>query len=1209
MKKNIIAFLLFFIPFFGFADTFVVTSNADSGPGTLREAIQKAAANGITVQDSILFNINDTSVLGRTIDLKSALPFLTSNTVIDGTTQNGSNIGVSAAKVVLQVSNISLKLYFLQFQYASNIEIYGLFFYQTGSYVALLNYNSQAIHFRKSNHIIIGKPGKGNYFIGHLKAIYNWDETVTNGYTIDDSCRDIKIQSNIMGLDLQGAAERFFYPPFFNGYDAAAPETGIELIYAKDVLIGGNSNDESNFIRCKNSIILQSPFHFGTGFYKIINNGIATFFNRDVDSYGSSQALTGLVKISTKSYYTSLPANDSIDVEIKSNQIVGNIQVSDICKDFSIQSNKIYSASYFMNDVIYNYLMYLGAPLIDLHPNNNKIIFGGNNTSEGNEVFAKYFNNSGAGPTFTFGQIGLATWPDTKNGVVEIKNNVMHCNTPLGSSIYNGNFLPLQYNANSDQPWVIIDSTANNYVKGRATKNSRIDIYQDDECSGCEGKAFIGNTQSDNVGNWVYTGSFAGVVVATATNAKGHTFAFSSPYVITDSIKIIQPRCGINNGSIKGLKVIGGDNLEWRYSANFSFLNSTFLSSNLDIDNLKPGGYYIMGKLGSSCYGMVKTYGLRNYSPKINEKNAIKNNPTCGKFNGAITGIIIDSADYCKMEWRNISGIVVGNDISLRNIGDGQYKLYVFDTTGAGCIDSSSLYTLTNQSGPSININSALIKNANCEKPTGSITNITVKNVTGTMYIKWEDISGKIMANTFDLLNVPAGQYRIKLKDGGGCDTIISNYFTVLNDGVIVIDSFKSIIKASSCKDSDGSISNLIITGAESYKWFSIATNEVVSSSIDLKGAVPGYYQLILNNSLGCEKKSTIMQIPQTTFLPLNITANKLVNASCDLSNGSATPLTFSNDTTLYQFKWIGSANNILSTYTKLQQINAGTYYLNATDTNGCSQKIYTASITQSGKPLIDYSVIKIIDDECNLGKGSISNINVSGGVAPYSWQWTNSNNSIVSSSNSLPTAVQDVYQFTVTDNTGCSITSNGISIANTSIALNDPIIDGQNIFRYTKALLVVKNPQMGMYTLYDTSLALIGIDSSLTGILTTGAVGYNKYFYVRLIKGSCFGSLTPVFITVYDDTSIELPNVFSPNGDNINDLLVVKTKGIVNQFKWIIFNRSGQKVFETHDLLKPWDGTYNGKPLPIGTYYWIITASDNKNNPIKMSGPITIIK
>lgn len=71
--------------------------------------------------------------------------------------------------------------------------------------------------------------------------------------------------------------------------------------------------------------------------------------------------------------------------------------------------------------------------------------------------------------------------------------------------------------------------------------------------------------------------------------------------------------------------------------------------------------------------------------------------------------------------------------------------------------------------------------------------------------------------------------------------------------------------------------------------------------------------------------------------------------------------------------------------------------------------------------------------------------------------------------------------------------------------------------------------------------------------------------------------------------SSLIMPNVFSPNGDILNDVyLPIEMIGIQN-IKIEIYNRWGERVYESMDLNTGWDGKLNGKPLPSSTYFWIV--------------------
>ena len=66
-----------------------------------------------------------------------------------------------------------------------------------------------------------------------------------------------------------------------------------------------------------------------------------------------------------------------------------------------------------------------------------------------------------------------------------------------------------------------------------------------------------------------------------------------------------------------------------------------------------------------------------------------------------------------------------------------------------------------------------------------------------------------------------------------------------------------------------------------------------------------------------------------------------------------------------------------------------------------------------------------------------------------------------------------------------------------------------------------------------------------------------------------------------------EIPNVFTPNGDNINDRLIAKTSGLVERIDFKLFNRNGMLIFSTEDPRIDWDGTYKGDIVSPGVYFY----------------------
>jgi gliding motility-associated-like protein len=83
----------------------------------------------------------------------------------------------------------------------------------------------------------------------------------------------------------------------------------------------------------------------------------------------------------------------------------------------------------------------------------------------------------------------------------------------------------------------------------------------------------------------------------------------------------------------------------------------------------------------------------------------------------------------------------------------------------------------------------------------------------------------------------------------------------------------------------------------------------------------------------------------------------------------------------------------------------------------------------------------------------------------------------------------------------------------------------------------------------------------------------------------------------------------FTPNGDGINDLWLITNGNCLTSAKAQVFNRYGAKVFESNDYKNTWNGTYEGKPLPDGTYYYIISFKLIGGRLEYLKGNVTILR
>lgn len=1164
MKQLTASLLLSLFFFTARANTFTVTSNADSGPGTLREAITLANANGTATRDTVVFALADLSITGRTVLLQTPLPDLKSNLVIDGSTQQGLKIGVSDARVRIAGAPGFRLEYVFRIVDQKNFWFFGLHIdnvispvgnFLGGIVIAVMN----------AENIFIGAPGKGNYFT-NIQAVAREAALPRAGRGITAG---LSFKSNILNLSEDGNSI------VSNG-----------LLFALDNLknleLGGETDSEGNFMAGQTSEVLwtytDTFANINTGYYKIINNkfgcnydqtaalkcGSVYFRNRN--SFGYTD--TTFITIKNNTYNSGLVAG--------SNWLQSFVRIENKKGFIDIKGNKVGLLSSNFQSFFSNISTAFGIGGCE-----NGII-GGNSLLDTNVV---------AGCLGTAVSLG-------NNKAIEITKNSFYCNS-AGIKISSSQLIV---------PKTKIFTITDYAVAGTTLPGSRVEVFLTKTCTGCDnGKTYLGNTTADTAGNWNFTAAVLldGAVTATGTSTQNSTGEFAKPEYGFDNFSYKSPTCNLNNGYIKGIKFIAGTRYYWLRSYSGG-VDSLFTE---DVQNAGPGVYRFVVEQGRYC-SATYSVSLNDLSPKINSQSKSLVHPSCGLRNGKILSHFI-SGSYNKVYWKDADGNVVGTAADLVNVGTGQYKLVALDTA-YGCGDSTQFYTLINQSGPSLNTAALQITPATCGNSTGSITGITATNVSGSPFIRWVDSLNKPVGNGYDLTNVPPGNYRLRFKDAGGCDTIITQFYTVGNNGNITIDVSNKLILPARCSGNTGSIQNIAVEGGSNYQWINTTTGSAVGSTLPLSNLPAGTYRLTVSNSLGCTKTSPLIAVPQTTFIPLNVQAWGSVAANCGKPNGGIDAQTFSRDTSQYRFRWVDSLSpqTVLSTHTKLRGVYGGTYILFAKDSNGCEQQILTKAIINLPVPSFDYSNVQITADNCLSGRGGIANLAVSdmrGGTGTY--VWLNATGDSVANALAVQNLSPGTYRLKATDLIGCAVVSQALVVTNVNTPLAPPLCDDQTVLINTAAALKVRNVQSGKYQWLDDPSGATLLQESTTGTFVTPVLPADKVYYLRHVKGVCSSNLVPVKITVVDKTAVYVPTGFTPNGDGKNDVLKIVAYGKVRLQYFTVFNRWGEVVFSSDNFNKTWNGTVNGAPAPGGVYVWIVKAVDElSGQPILQKGSVIVL-
>lgn len=142
---------------------------------------------------------------------------------------------------------------------------------------------------------------------------------------------------------------------------------------------------------------------------------------------------------------------------------------------------------------------------------------------------------------------------------------------------------------------------------------------------------------------------------------------------------------------------------------------------------------------------------------------------------------------------------------------------------------------------------------------------------------------------------------------------------------------------------------------------------------------------------------------------------------------------------------------------------------------------------------------------------------------------------------------------------------------------------------------------------LYYTWFPLVGLSN---GDVSNPSVSPNvntKYTVQGRTESGC--SVTrDLDVIVKNDNVITVPNAFTPGKRSSGTLKVIQ-KGISNLKSFSIYNKWGQKIFETSDINQGWDGTFKGEPQPLGVYIYTVEAIGVAGQTITKQGNVTLIR
>ncbi len=511
-------------------------------------------------------------------------------------------------------------------------------------------------------------------------------------------------------------------------------------------------------------------------------------------------------------------------------------------------------------------------------------------------------------------------------------------------------------------------------------------------------------------------------------------------------------------------------------------------------------------------------------------------------------------------------------------------NVFQWTISNAPCPSSSSQVTITNTGGPSVNITSQT--NVICfGGNTGSATANTSGGASPYDYV-WAGSAGTLQtANSITipntLSNLTAGTYTVTVTDNNGC--VSSVVFTITQPASALTVSLITSTNAS-CGNSNGSAtvsaSGGTIGTGYTYSWApSGGTNASAS------GLAANTYTVTATDGNGCI--ATFLVVIANSTGP-TVSVSSQINVNCNGgSTGSATATASGMGVLTYSWSGGGGTN---ATATNL---SAGTYTVTVTDGSGCTNTA-TVTITQ-GTAIVVTTTTTPSNCATNTGTASAS---ATGGTGSFTYLWSPSPTSGTTSAiNNLGAGT---YTVTVTDSLGCAHTSTV-----TVVSTGGPAVNAGNNVTITAGSSTQLNgtgSAGGVFSwLPSSSLSC----SNCANPVATPAQTTTYTLTVSLNGCSATDTVT-VFVDIKCG-ELFVPTAFSPNGDNENDMLMVYGD-CISDLEFAIFDRWGEKVFETTDQSFGWDGVFNGKKMDAGVFAYYLKAIV-KGVEVNKHGNITLVK
>jgi len=511
---------------------------------------------------------------------------------------------------------------------------------------------------------------------------------------------------------------------------------------------------------------------------------------------------------------------------------------------------------------------------------------------------------------------------------------------------------------------------------------------------------------TQNLSN-VIAGTYTVTVTDSLNCNKSTSVVISQPPAALNGILTVsQPvSCyGQSDGSIN-LNVSGGTS---PYSYNWS--NGAVTQN---VSSLAAGTYTVTITDANGCT-VIKSAVVTQPAAALSSSVSSNQSVSCfGLLNGSLAVNISGGTAPYSFNWSN--GQTTQN---ISGLAAGTYSVTIADVNGCTTVQTA---TVTQPSAP-LSGTATVTQEVSCFGGSNGSIALTISGGTSPYSYLWSN--GSIAQNPGSL---PAGSYSVTVSDANGCTFTTSLDISQPSSALSVTSSVQDV----DCFGQASGGVNLNVSGGTpsyAFNWSNGSTSE------DLSNVAAGNYSVTITDANGCTLSAAV-SVSQPAAA-LSSSSSVVQQVSCYGGTNGSISVTVTGGTTPYSFNWSNGAAT-----QNLSGLSYGTYTVTITDANGCSRQ-ESKTVTQPAIAL-SATVASVNEVDCYGESSGSVNLSVTGGTAPYSYNWSNG-----TSSQNLSNVSTGTYSVTVTDANGCTVMTNA-TVSQPSASLSVSVTSGQQVNCY----------------------------------------------------------------------------------------------------------------------------------------------------------------